>query len=350
MDIYKNGESETKEELNFNVLDNTKDVIKRQKNEDYTDYFVRLFENKNLYGINTVDISKLLNYETGNDFGESTYRKHYKSFNMGRIYERTKDESGIYKRILSISDFHIPFQLPVETFKDYVGCVDILQLNGDLSDCQAISKFPKTYRVSPMEELIETRQYILALIELIKPKKVSINYGNHDLRFQSYFAKNLDTDLLELMPKTSLELIFVDGFKHYNKLERTKIEYKPLIEVIDDVEIEYTDNWFSQIGQTIFCHPLAFSSGILKTSEKAMLYFRNEGYNFTSLIMAHTHRVGEYVIGNTTIYEQGCVCDVKAINYSDGALVNSQKEGFIYICQDKNGNIIKDKTKLVCLN
>jgi predicted phosphodiesterase len=326
------------------------DIIKRKQGENYTDYFVRLFENKNTYGLKSEDIAELLNYENGNSFGESSYRKDYASFNRGRIYERTKGQSGIHNRILSVSDLHIPFQLPVETFKDYVGCIDILQLNGDISDCQAISKFPKAYRISPMEELIETRQYIISLIEFIKPKKVSVNYGNHDLRFQNYFAKNLDTDILELMPKTSLELIFVDGFKHYNKRERTKIEYKPLIEVIDDVEIVYTDNWFSQIGETIFCHPLAFSSGILKTAEKAVYYFRNEGYNFSSLVMAHTHRLGEYTIGNTTLYEQGCCCDVKANNYSDGRLGNSQKEGFIYICQDKNGKIIKDQTQLICLN
>lgn len=292
----------------------------------------------------------MLNIESGKTKGESAWRKHYKAFNYGRIYERTKGEDSIKTRILSISDTHVPFQLPIKTFKDYVGCTDILQLNGDIGDCQSISKFPKSYRISPMEELIETRKYIIELIEYIKPKKVVINYGNHDLRFQSYFSKNLDTDLLELMPKTSLELIFVDGFKHYNKRDRTKVEYKPLVEVIENVEIDYTDNWFCQIGQTIFCHPLAFKSGILKTAESAMYYFRNEGYNFTSLVMAHTHRVGEYAIGNTTIYEQGCCCDTKGNNYSDGRLGNSQKEGFIYIAQDKNGKIIKDKTKLVCLN
>ena len=69
---------------------------------------------------------------------------------------------------------------------------------------------------------------------------------------------------------------------------------------------------------------------------------------FTSLVMAHTHRTGEYTIGNTVTYEQGC--DTKKNNYSDGKLYNSQKEGFIYICQDSNGKLIKDKTKLVVLN
>jgi hypothetical protein len=36
--------------------------------------------------------------------------------------------------------------------------------------------------------------------------------------------------------------------------------------------------------------------------------------------------------------------------WHDGKLVNSQKEGFIYMCQDNNGDVIKDKTRLVVLN
>ena len=257
--------------------------------------------------------------------------------------------NGVARTILSISDLHVPFQLDYSLLKPYRG-VDILQINGDVSDMQAISRFPKTYRVSPMEEIIETRAYLIELIEYIGPKKVIINYGNHDIRYQSYLAKNLDSDLLELQPQTSLELIVEDGFKHYNKKEKTKTEYKPLKNLFENIEIEYTNNWHCQIGDSIFCHPTAYSSGILKTAEKAMLWFRNEGYNFKKLIMAHTHRSGQYSIGDTTIYEQGAFCDTKKNNYSDGKLFNSQKEGFIYIAQDINGNTIDDKTKLVVLN
>lgn len=71
-------------------------------------------------------------------------------------------------------------------------------------------------------------EYLIDLIEYIRPKKVVCNYGNHDKRFANYFAKNLDTDILELMPDTSLELIFVDGFKHYDKRSKSKIWYEPL--------------------------------------------------------------------------------------------------------------------------
>lgn len=259
---------------------------------------------------------------------------------------------GVATRILSLSDFHYPFQLPIETFKDYIGCVDILQLNGDIVDNQAISKFPKSYRIPIMEEIIGSREYLISLIEYISPKKVIATYGNHDARFQTYLSKSIDNDMLELMPNTPLDLIFNDGFRHYDKRNHTKVFYDPLVDVFKDsgIEIIYENDWKCQIGETVFCHPLAFNSGILKTAERALMFFRNEGWNFTSLVMSHTHRVGEFVIGNSTIYEQGCCSDVKKNNYHDGKLVYGQKSGFIFICQDKNGKIIKDKTKLVCLN
>ena len=259
------------------------------------------------------------------------------------------NSNGVATRILSVSDTHVPFQLPIETFQDYVGKVDILQLNGDILDCQSISKFPKLYRISIMEELIEGRQYIIDLINYIKPKKVTLNYGNHEIRLGSYLAKNLDSDALGLMPNTALDLI-IDGFHNYDKRNKCKTYYEPLANVFSGVEIDYTENWYCQIGQTIFCHPLAFVSQPMKTAEKAMTWFRNEGFIFTSLVMAHTHRTGEYTIGNTVNYEQGACCDTKKNNYSDGKLYNSQKEGFLYVCQDSNGKLIKDKTKLVVLN
>ena len=119
-----------------------------------------------------------------------------------------QEENDVHKRILSISDLHVPFQLPVTKFEKYIGKVDILQLNGDLVDMQSISKFPKAYRVSPMEEIIMCRQYLIELIDYIKPKKVIANYGNHELRLGQYFAKKLDNELQELMPETALDLIF----------------------------------------------------------------------------------------------------------------------------------------------
>lgn len=322
----------------------------RLLDEDFDTYALRLYTNKALYGLDSVQIGCLLNKQSDIKKDESAWRKFYTAMKYGIEYERRRGNEKIHTRILSISDLHVPFQLPVDVLEKYVDAVDILQINGDVCDNQATSKFPKCYRVSPMEEIIQARQYLIDIINYIRPKKVVINYGNHDIRFQNYLAKNLDTDLLELMPKTSLELIFEDGFNHYNKRELTKVWYPPLKEVIEDTELVYVDNWYCQIGDTIFCHPLAFSSAMMKTAEKAMLFFRNEGFDFQNLVMAHTHRSGQYTVGNTTLYEQGAFCDVAKNHYSDGRLVNSQKEGFIYLCQDENGTTLKDKTQLIVLN
>lgn len=324
--------------------------LQRLPNESKADYHKRLLIGK--MGDKTmadIDYAELSYYLYGQSYNSDVARRMvYGSYRTMLATEDSDDT--VDTRILSISDLHIPFQKPAETFKLYSGKVDVLQLNGDLSDCQAISKFNKTYRVSPMEELIETRQYLIELIELIRPKKVVVTYGNHDIRFQNYMSKNLDTDILELMPKTSLELVFVDGFTHYNKRYGTKAYYEALDKVFPDISIVYTDSWFAQIGDAIFCHPHAFSSQPMKTAENAMNYFRNEGYVFNTLVMAHTHRTGQYKIGNTTLIEQGCCCDTKQLHYCDGALIRSQKEGFVYICQNDDGKTIADLTKITYLN
>lgn len=283
--------------------------------------------------------------------GEKVSADHLRKTAYGYLdyHNYIHNNIDVHNRILSISDTHVPFQLPITIFKDYVGQVDTLQLNGDILDCQSLSKFPKTYRVSMIEEMITGRQYIIDLINYIRPKKVIITYGNHEVRYQAYIAKTMGEDMAQLMPQTALDLICTDGFYFYDKRNKTKTWYEPLCKVFEEVEVIYTENWYCQIGDTIFCHPSAFSSGIMKTAEKAMYWFRNEGFNFKTLVMAHTHRIGKYIIGNSTIYEQGTCSDTKKQTYADGKLYNSQQEGFIYLCQDKDGNTIESKTKLISL-
>ena len=262
-----------------------------------------------------------------------------------------KDET-VNDRVLCLSDFHVPFQLPIITFSAYAGITDTLVLNGDIVDCTSISKFPKMYRSDLTEDMIEARQYIIELVEFIKPKRVFVIDGNHDTRLGMYLANKVDYDVATLLPNSVNELICDDGFNSINKKTRSKEYFMPLTEVMADMGIYFTyvKDWKYQIGDTVFCHPQAFSSPIMKTADKAMLWFRNEGYNFRQLIMAHTHRVGLYYVGNTCLIEQGCCCDVKQNNYNDGKLINSQKEGFVYFCQDKDGDTLRQNTKLEVLN
>ena len=272
-------------------------------------------------------------------------------YGMKRLIEIIEAEKtdGVATKILSISDLHIPFQLDYTLLKDYRN-VDILQINGDVVDCQALSKFSKQYRISPMEEIIQGRQYLIDLIEYIHSKKVVCNYGNHDKRFAAYFAKNLDSDILELMPDTSLELIFVDGFRHYDKRSKSKVWYEPLCNVFEDIEIEYVDDWKSKIGKTIFAHPLAYRSGMLATADKAKDYLQDTVKEpFDCVVMAHTHKVGYSKKGYIKLFEQGAFADVKKMDYVDGRLMAPQQSGFAFICQDEEGNLLHEKSRVIVL-
>ncbi len=330
------------------------ELLERSPLESYYDYFVRLAENKVSYGLDWPQIAKLLNRENGNDFGECTYRKFFNAFQAGMDYAAQRKGPGsstvpaVADRILCLSDFHFPFQLPVETFSGFRG-VDTLILNGDLVDMQSISRFPKDYRISPMDEMIGARTYLIELIDYIHPKRVIMNKGNHEVRFGSYLAKCMDTELKELMPETALDLIVTDGFYHYDKQKRTKIWYEPIKTAFGELTITYTGEWWCKYGRTIFAHPLTYSSGMLKTAEKAANYFYRVTSDFDTIVLAHTHKLGMYSQGGVTLYEQGTCSRVDELRYADGQLTNPQQQGFLYLCQDAEGNLLFDQSKLISI-
>lgn len=320
-------------------------MVNKRCDETYTDYFVRIFEHKDEYGLTCAQIAELLNKQNGQNKGECAYRKEYRAFSRGREYERKLHDRGVATRILAVSDLHVPYELPVETFADY-RFVDVLVVNGDIEDCQGISKFQKTYRVPLVEEMIRARQYLIKLIEYIRPCKVVITRGNHEDRLLSYMSNKLDTDVLALMPDSPIDLLLNSGFTYRDRLNGTEVFYKPLRRVVDTT-IEYDGNWWCQIGQTIFAHPKTYTSSMLKTTEKALDYFLRNGHRFDSIVLAHTHKLGQYVQGSINMYEQGCCCRTEELNYADGLLATPQQKGFMLVCQDKEGNLLPAQTKLV---
>lgn len=258
------------------------------------------------------------------------------------------NEGGTSHRILALSDFHVPFQVPIGTFSKYAGRIDTLVLNGDIVDMQAISRFPKTYRVSPIEELIEARQYIIGLVRMLKPAQVILIDGNHEKRFEAYLAKNLDSSVAELMPSSAMELVAIDGFHHYQRATGTKLYYEPLRDLLieDGIDVVYAGNWHYKIGSVIFAHPLAYSTAMLKTAEKAAQYFFRVDRDFKTIVMAHTHKLGMFVQGGVTLIEQGCCCCTEKMNYSDGKLFLPQQKGYCYLELDANANLKADSLKM----
>lgn len=60
--------------------------IKRQPNESITDYKIRICSNKALLSLTWLQVAEILNKETGQEFGESAYRKWYQNFADGLEY------------------------------------------------------------------------------------------------------------------------------------------------------------------------------------------------------------------------------------------------------------------------
>ena len=260
--------------------------------------------------------------------------------------------NGVATRILSISDAHVPFNLSVDIFNEYKNRVDVLVFNGDTEDCWSCSSFPRRYRVGLDEEMVLTRQYMIDVINMIHPKRVVILMGNHEYRLGRHLTDKLNDDILSIMPDTPLELIVNKGFHVKNRKNKTETWYAPITEVFveDNIDIEYNGDWYKMIGRTIFAHPLSYSSGMLKTTEKAVNFFLRENREFNAICLGHTHKLGSYVQGGIRMYEQGCTCDLNKLDYNDGKLIISGQNGFIYICQDDDGNVIDSKSKLITLN
>lgn len=200
--------------------------------------------------------------------------------------------------------------------------------------------------------MVLTRQYMIDVINLIRPKKVKVIMGNHEMRLGRYISDRLNDDVLTIMPDTPLELIVNRGFHVKDRRNKTDTWFSPIKELFEDegIKIEYIDGeWNTMIGRTIFAHPLSYSSGMLKTTEKAVNFFLRENREFNSIILGHTHKLGSYYQGDIKMYEQGCTCDLSQLDYNNGKLVIPGQNGFMYICQDADGNIIDDKTKMVIL-
>jgi hypothetical protein len=59
------------------------DNLNRKQDETIKAYKIRLFKNKDLYGLDSQSIADLINKETGDNFNESTYRKWFRTYAEG---------------------------------------------------------------------------------------------------------------------------------------------------------------------------------------------------------------------------------------------------------------------------
>lgn len=321
----------------------------RLENEDFIAWQIRccLAKKRKETDMDWVEIRDML----GLDITPDQLRKQAVGIELYDNYINNNCDSMIENRILCISDLHIPFNLSIDIYKPYIGKVDTLVLNGDIEDCQSCSRFNKKYRIDVDEEMVMTRSFMIDLIHMLSPKKVFVVKGNHEYRMSKYLSDRLNEDLMSIMPDSPMDLIVNDGFKVKDRINKTETWYSPIADLFRDegIEVSYTGEWWCKVGKSILAHPLSYSSGMLKTTEKAVEYFLRKDRDFNALVLGHTHKLGSYVQGNIKMYEQGCCCDLSKLDYNDGYLTLPGQNGFLYICHDKDGNIIDKYTKLELL-
>lgn len=323
-------------------------VLDRLNNETDFEWKLRLCKSKLNHTID-YDWQEIVD-ALGLDISADHLRKTAYGFVEYDEYMRTS--SGAAERILCISDAHVPFNLPISIYKDYVGIVDTIVINGDLLDCWSCSSFPKKYKVDMGEELVLGREYLSGLVNMLSPKKLIIVKGNHEHRMSRYLTDKIGDEVTSVLPSDPLDMIINKGFDVTDARNGIETHYSSIRELYfgSDLEIVYNGDWYEKEGNVIFAHPLSYSSGMLKTTEKAVNYFLRVDRTFTAIVMSHTHKVGSFVQGGIKMYEQGCVCDLNKLNYNNGKLVIPNQNGFMYICLDKNGDIIDSKTRIDTMN
>ena len=318
------------------------------REENRYDKIKRIVESKLVDRIDK-DYTELSEEAFGKAYSSDVARRMF--YGAKKVIDAIEEDKGRVNedetRILCISDMHIPFNRDIKEFFKYKGKVDTLVLNGDIIDNYSMSNFTKMYRLSLVEELIQARELLIELIEEIQPKKVTVVTGNHEIRLGKKIADKIGSDLLDLMPRDALAFLFDTGFNYYDRIKKCKTVYTPIDEEVD-CEVNYVGNFWTKEGKTIFVHPQAFRGTTLGTVGKAYDYFTAIGEDFQSIIMAHTHKLGMYVMNDKYLYEQGTCANLNHMDYQDLKLPkSSQVNGYMYIIQDKDGNLIYDKTKLI---
>lgn len=281
-----------------------------------------------LYNLAELDISNNHNLFPGAD-------EDYVSSQISLTPEKIKILKNLHTqftemkpaKILSLSDLHSPFI-------NFSACnkalldnqdADILVLNGDVYDANAMSHFDKIKDVDFELELSKVEK----LLDVVTKMYECIVWvgGNHDmLRFEKFVAKNCG----------GMKNFFL---KNANPMEYLAKKYNNVIIV--------PHNWV-QIGDVIFGHPEEFSSTEMKTVVNASERFQSIKHlmpepNYRAVIIGHTHQVGSLIKNDKLLIEQGSLCHVYDYKFQKPSK-NKWQLGYAVVMFDDDMKVIFNET------
>jgi len=204
-----------------------------------------------------------------------------------------------HEKIVMINDLHVPFE-----DKDTLNSVhralkdikpDRVIIGGDLVDFYSISHFDKdpSRRLSLQYEIEQIREYLELLRKAVPNAKIVYFMGNHEERLQKYIVRNAP------------ELHWVEGLKI------------PRILGLDEFDIYWHDKRWYEYRGVIYSH-------LDKANKYGGYTSKNLGADFgKDVVHGHSHKTGNVRVGDTTFYDNGCLCELDA-EYLSGPSLWSQ--------------------------
>lgn len=242
------------------------------------------------------------------------------------------------RKILSLSDWHIPFhradlvEEAVHTHSD----ADILVINGDFLDLYAASTFAKYKSIPILKEYNVGMRYLKTLRK--KFDTVYLIRGNHEERLNRYFKSNVSLEVSSIICPEILQRM-ANG-EIYDSDGSIK-------ELLDFDNVHYADNQFYlTLGKTLFAHASTYSSGPGQTVERQNRYFHTL-IDYDCLVIGHTHQAGQFWYNGRLLMEQGCLCEDLEYQKTTRLSYSQQNNAYAVIHQDKAGNTDKKRSRVI---
>ena len=232
-----------------------------------------------------------------------------------REYIHSKFDDKRAKKILNISDLHIPFHNHNLVKAALKNPADICVVSGDLLDLYSISTFQKD-KLIPLQRELSDGASILRMLSDLYPHVV-ILLANHEKR------------LLKLLQN-----------KFYDHPELIEV-FKKATNIIENMaspygNIDVVNNWWIKIGEVIFAHPDYYSQVRVKTVQNSYEFFTSIGEDFSAVINAHTHHLSKIIYFRKLLIENPCLCHV--MDY----MLNGHRKNAEWICGYSLINLGKD--------
>ena len=239
------------------------------------------------------------------------------------------------RKILFISDLHIPFQrssLVLATLLEHQDA-DILVVGGDLLELYSVSTFPKRKDVPLLKEYGIALEWVRVFAGMFK--QVILLRGNHEHRLQRYWEQTDKSKSVAPFIKTDILTALANGEEYDEEGKLVKRSPFPNVSYNPD------SSWYVTIGKTLFAHPNFYLGDTSQASMRTVVKFDQEyrtRLDYDCVVMGHVHKMGKIIRNGRLLIESGCLCGMlEYMNNADGAYT-IQVAGFTVVYQDKDGN------------